>query len=324
MKLSHTIGAVAAALVCTAPAFAQDVATVGFGTNPPLKVVAPKSMGAGEYSSYLFNIYNNILSSNAPLGRYIAPSDVVVLCPPASNAVLNGRKPTTSTSAGKNGKNATPKPTEAKLSPTGTYLIYVMGRRFLTIDPATAKANGVSSSAALATKLARQYMQSFPRECFRPPSLPALGNIPAKPPLQLTTNIENCVPTDVKGQVEMYGKALWNTAAIQPDGSTGPDKAAILTMKTTRVVRGVTAYTPDMVTAVKSGKNGEVKVNGAPLYTISEFDAKSNGFKDAYGFAQFLAEQVGKRLAAQMQPAMDTTPAETPPAETAPMPAPMK
>ena len=333
MRSKIVCGAIAAlgtVIVASAPTWAQEIAEVRFGTNAPLKVVAPKGMSGGAYQSMLFDAYNKIISGNAPLGRYISPADVVILCPPASTTVLSGKRPTTSTVAGKGGRSATPIPAEGKLSPTGTYLIYVLGRRFLTVTPAMAKANGATSSAALATKLARQYMQKLPRECFRPPTLPALTSVPANPRLQLTTNIENCIPADVNGRVVMFGKGLFNVAPVQPDGSTGPDKAAQLTAKTSRVTGSMASFTPGSVVAAKNGKAAaDVKIGTTTLYTVSDFDARSNGFKNAFGFAQYLAPLVDKRLEAQFPatvapeaPVSETPAPETPaPAPDAPAPA---
>lgn len=315
MKWTVFGGTVAAIVATTALTWAQDITTVSFGSTAPLKIVAPKGMTASGYSSVLFENYNNILASNAPLNRYITPADVVVLCPPATTAVLSGKMPTTSTIAGKFGKTSTPMPVEAKLPPTGTYIIYVMGRRFITVDPALAKANGMTSSGAMAARLARRFMQSFPRECFRPPSLPALTNIPANPALRLTTNLEQCIPTDVVGRVYLAGKGLYNAAKVQPDGSTGPDKAAILTRKTTKVLTNRDMSQPGKITAVKNGKNTDIKVDTAVLYTLSDFDAKSNGFANAATFGKFLATQIEKRLESG---APVTTP---PPTENVPVPA---
>ncbi|MBC8136386.1 MAG: hypothetical protein H8F28_10915 [Fibrella sp.] len=323
------LGGVAAAIVSvSAPTWAQDVTEVRFGSSQPIKIVAPKGLSANSYASILFDSYTNILASNAPLNRYIRPADVVVLCPPASTSVIGGKRPVTSTTAGKSGKTSTPIPVEAKLPPTGTYIIYVMGRRFVTVTPEMAKANGVPSSGVFAARLARRYMQTFPRECFRPPSLPALTNIPASPPLRLTTNLEQCIPADVTGKVYMLGKALFNTANVQPDGSTGPDKAALLTKKTTKIITNRDPGTPGTVTAVKNAAAADVKVDGQTLYTLSVFDAKSNGLPNPLAFAQYLSKQITARLASgapapapsEGEPA--PVPAPTPETPTTPDPTP--
>ncbi|MBC7804874.1 MAG: hypothetical protein H7145_01870, partial [Akkermansiaceae bacterium] len=321
-------GVATAAVAISAPTWAQDVTEVRFGSSQPIKIVAPKGLSATSYASILFESYTNILASNAPLNRYIRPADIVVLCPPATTAVLSGKRPTTSITAGKSGKTSTPIPVEAKLPPTGTYIIYVMGRRFITVTPEMAKANGVPSSGVFAARLARRYMQTFPRECFRPPSLPALANIPANPPLRLTTNLEQAIPADVTGKVYMLGKALYSTSNVQPDGSTGPDKAAILTRKTTKVINNRDASAPATVTAVKNAKAAEVKVDNQTLYTLSDFDAKSNGLPNALAFAQYLSKQVTARLASgapapvpsEGEPA--PVPAPTPETPTVPVPDP--
>lgn len=305
----------------TAPgAAAQDVTSVRFGSNLPINIVAPKGMSAASYASTLMDAYTNILGSNAPLNRYIQPSDVVVLCPPATTAVLSGKRPTTSTTSGKNGKTSTPVPVEAKLPPTGTYIIYVMGRRFVTVTPAMAKANGSPSAGAYASSLARRYMQSFPRECFRPPSLPALTNIPAKPPLRLTTNLEQCIPPDVDGKVYVLNKALFTAADVQPDGTTGPDKAALLTKKSTKYISNRDMTAPGTVTAVKNGKSADVKLDGQTLYTLNDFDAKSNSLPNALAFAQYLAKQLTARMASGA-PAPTPAPTTETPATPAPDPA---
>lgn len=321
------LGGVATAIVAvSAPTWAQDVVDAQFGSSQPIKIVAPKGMSANSYKSILFDAYTNILGSNAPLNRYIRPADIVVLCPPASTSVIGGKRPTTSTTAGKGGKSSTPIPVEAKLPPTGTYIIYAMGRRFITVTPEMAKANGVPSAGVFAARLARRYMQTLPRECFRPPSLPALTNIPANPALRLTTNLEQCIPPDVDGKVYMLGKALFSTADVQPDGSTGPDKAGLLTKKTTKIVTNRDASTPAVVTAVKNGKMAEVQVDGQTLYTLNDFDAKSNGLPNALAFAQYLSKQLTQRLASAAPAPTPTegepAPVTTPPTETPTTPAP--
>lgn len=335
MRLSPA-GVLLAGILCTTSAVsarAQGTMDAHFGSNPIIKIVAPKGMGVGEYDSILFDEYTMILGSNAPFNRYITPTDVVVLCPPASDAVLSGKRPATANISGRGGKSATPLPVEAKLPPNGTYLIYVMGRRFITVDPALAKANGQASSAAMAVRLARGYMQTFPRECFRPPSLPALKGVPANPPLNLTSDIDRCVPTDVVGRVQMFGKGLFNLAPIQPDGSTGPDRAAQLTKKTSRMMGGRGSHTPDELKVAKHGATADVMVGTQVLYSLTAFDARSNGFKDAAGLGQFLVEEIAKRMTPAVAPpapaaSPDATPtpaaspAVTPAPVVAPVPAP--
>lgn len=322
----------------------ENVTRVQFGASPPINIVAPKSMSATAYASTLFEAYTNILSSNAPYNRYIQPSDVVVLCPPATTAVLNGKLPTATAPApvAKSGKKtkaskakskqpakpATTVLTEEKLPANGTYIIYVMGRRFLTVTPEMAKANGVPSSGVFAARLARRFMQSFPRESYRPPTLPTLTNIPEKPPLRLTTDLAQVVPPDVTGRVYILGKGLFTTANVQPDGTTGPDKAALLTRKTTKIISNRDMTVPVQVTAVKSGKAANVKVGDQILYTVSDLDAKSNKAPNALALAQSLSKQVTLRLesgapapvAAQGDPA--PTPTTTPETPTTPTPAP--
>ncbi len=189
-----------------------------------------------------------------------------------------------------------------------------------------AKVNGSPSAGAYASTLARRYMQSFPRECFRPPSLPTLTNIPAKPPLRLTTNLEQCIPPDVDGKVYVLGKALFSTADVQPDGSTGPDKAALLTRKSTKYINNRDVAAAGTVTAAKNAKMAEVKIDGQTLYTLNDFDAKSNSLPNALAFAQYLAKQLTTRMASGVTapPPTETvaTPTPTPETPVTPTPAP--
>ena len=116
----------------------------------------PPSADPNQAASELENRYNQILTDNQPLNRFIQPEDVVIYAPIPSAVKPSPRRP-----HARHVDFVPPKPT--------SYAIYVLGRRLLSIDAATATASGGASPRLLAIRWARQLQQSLPQLCWRPP-----------------------------------------------------------------------------------------------------------------------------------------------------------
>lgn len=307
-------------------AAAPEILDTTFPSGLRVKVPVPKGMDSGSYDSMLQDTYNRIITANGAVGRYITPSDVVVLCPPP--LPQKAAAPAKGKAAPKTAAQALQQltgPVDAKtLDPNGTYVIYVMGRKFVTVDQNSAKAMGFADAKTCAFKIARDCQQSFPRVCFRPPSLPDY-NPPANPPLTLTANIARVVPQDVVSRVELWGTPLLTVAGPQLDGTTPPDRVHLLSLKVSKVIGRRGAHTPEeVVTKVlpaanpKLAEQAQVMVGTDVLFTLTAADAKANKLPKAGALADKVAMAIKTRLA---ESADTAAPASNPGAAAAPAPA---
>lgn len=214
--------------------------------QPPIRVLLPVPPGAtgDAVASGAIDRYNTILVSNMALNRFILPEDIVVLAPapppapPAPTAARAGRSAKTAVKGRGAAAVAAPRPTTlAGLAaaagvgsgggdPNGRHAIYVLGRRLLTVDGATAAATagGVGGLTArdLAIRWARQLQQHLPRVCFRPPSLPE-PVIPPAPPLRITSNLAEV--GHLTGRVQLWDRTVLLLQGVQPGDQTAADRA---------------------------------------------------------------------------------------------------
>lgn len=275
-----------------------------------VKIPVPANSSADRIDSLMQETYNQVKNANQSLGRYIQPRDVIILCP-----VLM-----------KNGKPAIPvttKVTEMSLPPAGTYAIYALGRKLITVDAALAKANGQPSAKLQAIKLAKQFMQLLPSVCYAPPTLPSYTP-PANPPVNYTYDLSAVVPKDVTSRVELWGKPLFKLAGIQDGNQTPPDRAALLNQKVGYVIGAPGKHTPDEIIVVKLVKNAKVLVGTKELFSFSASDALANQSASSLALAEKVALTIKNAMMEKMAPPVEETapPVEptTPPVETTPPP----
>ncbi len=289
-----------------------------------VKAPVPKGVSASSIEGDLIERYNTILVANQSLGRYIMPSDVVVVSlsvvTAANKTALATAAPTT-----KKGKKPAPPKKVTPIAPNanGIYTIYVMGRKLLVVDPATASmsTNGAYNSRDLAVKWAKQLQQHLPRVCFRPPSLPEYAP-PANPALRVTGRIADADDGTIPGEVGLWGKTLFKIKGVQSDGQTGPDRALMLSRRVVRVVgrpgkRAESEVQAQVNPATPNVAN--VVVGTDVLFTLSAADARANSAPTAATLAAQVVSQMRQRMIATATTAsVDATAAPVVPTSAAP------
>ena len=240
-----------------------------------------------------------ILSRVTPLlgNPKILPSDVVVYLPPADSRV--NRYP----------------------------VIYALGRRIVTVDPATVKASGlVQTPLQAATRWAKRLQQVLPRVNWRPSNAPDT-KVPANPPLLVTPDF-----AQVGGQVasvNLRGKTVLKLRGPQTGGMTAAERADLLNARLERLASLPAASAPDAVQVAPPA--GTVQVAppagtatlvfaGQPLITVTVQDAKAAGLADPQALALSWAKNLRLALASSA-PILPAVPLGEPPAANALPPA---
>ncbi len=264
-----------------APADAPTAADLNLGGYPVLRL---HGAAGGLTPEQRINV---ILSRVTPLlgDPVILPSDVVVYLPP-------------------------PK------SRTNRYpVIYALGRRLITVDPATVKAaGGGRTPLQVATLWAARLQQVLPRVNWRPSNAPE-PKIPAHPPLLVTTDF-----TMVGGgnaAVMLRGKVILRVRGPQQGGLTAAERADMLTARLQHLANQAAATAPDAVT-VASTPTGDASLAlaGTTLLSVTAQDAAAaNVARPA-----LLAESWAKNLRAVLTPPAPVIPAPVAPAPAADAP----
>lgn len=225
-----------------------------------------------------------ILSRVTPLlgDPKILPSDVVVYLPPATSRV--NRYP----------------------------VIYALGRRIVTVDPATVKASGlVQTPLQAATLWAKRLQQVLPRVNWRPSNAPET-KVPANPPLLITTDFAK-----VGGQtafVTLRGKTVLALRGPQTGGMTAAERGDLLTARLKRLANNPSASSPEAVQVTDQPNNdATLAVTGAPLLSVTATDAKAAGLKSPDTLAQSWAKNLRLALASSA-PVLPAAPIGEPPA----------
>ncbi len=202
-------------------------------------------------------------------------------------------------------------------SPTSRFnrypVIYALGRRLITVDPATVKAAG-SGKTPLATAIlwAKRLQQVLPRVNWRPPNAPE-PKIPNNPPLMVTKDF-----TQVGGQVGLVflrGKVVLKVRGPQPGGLTAAERADLLTARLNRLANCPEATAPDAV-QVTTLPDGAVNLAlaGTPLVTVTAADASAASFTQPVQLANAWAKNLRDVLTPPVPPASVLSPpiADTP------------
>ena len=225
-----------------------------------------------------------ILSRVTPLlgNPVILPSDVVVYLPPPKSRY--NRYP----------------------------VIYALGRRLITVDPATVKAaGGGKTPLQTATLWAKRLQQVLPRVNWRPSNAPE-PKIPANPPLTITTDFAK-VGSD-SAPVTLRGKVILKVRGLQLGGLTPAERADMLTARLARLANLPAATAPDAVLVTATPKGDSVlALAGTPLLSVTPQDAAAASVAKP----SLLAESWAKNLRAVLTPPAPVAAAPAPEAPTA-------
>jgi len=104
-------------------------------------------------------------------------------------------------------------------------VIYVLGRKLITVDTATAKASGIGKPMEVAVKWAKRLQQILPLVDYRRPNEPE-PVVPANPPLTITGDF-NKIGGDV-GDVILRDKLVMRLRGPQPRGMTPAESADLM------------------------------------------------------------------------------------------------
>ena len=217
----------------------------------------------------------------------ILPSDVVIYLPPAKSRY--NRYP----------------------------VIYALGRRIVTVDPATVKASGLNQTPLQAATLwAKRLQQVLPRVNWRPSNAPE-PKVPGNPPLTITTDFAK-----VGGEsaaVSLRGHVVLRLRGPQLGGMTAAERGDMLTARLERLASQPAAQTADAV-SVTDQPNGDatLALTGTPLISVTATDAKAAEMAKP----DLLAQSWAKNLRLALNPAPSVLPAapagDTPTASTLP------
>ena len=197
----------------------------------------------------------------------ILPSDVVVYLPPAASQY--NRYP----------------------------VIYALGRRIVTVDPATVKASGlVQTPLQAATLWAKRLQQVLPRVNWRPSNAPNT-KVPANPPLTVTPDF-----AQVGGQVAtatLHDKVILKLRGPQTGGMTAAERADLLTARLERLAALPAASLPNavQVTPLPTG-DATLALAGTPIITVAAADTAGSGFTTPVQLASAWAKNLRFALAA--------------------------
>jgi len=209
-----------------------------------------------------------ILSRVTPLlgNPKILPSDVVVYLPPKDSRV--NRYP----------------------------VIYALGRRIVTVDPATVKASGlVETPLQAATLWAKRLQQVLPRVNYRPSNAPET-KVPANPPLTITPDF-----AEVGGAtafVTLRGKTILKIRGPQTGGMTAAERGDLLTARLERLASLPAASAPDAVqVSPPSADTATLVFAGQPVITVTAPDAEAAGMANPQSLAQSWAKNLRLAMA---------------------------
>ncbi len=215
----------------------------------------------------------------------IRPSDVVVYLPPANSRY--NRYP----------------------------VIYALGRRVVTVDPATVKASGlIETPVQAATLWAKRLQQVLPRVNWRPSNAPET-KIPANPPLTITRDF-----AEVGGQVAvatLHDKVILKLRGPQTGGMTAAERADLLTARLERLANSPAAQTPDavQVTSLPTG-DATLALAGTPIITVDAAETTGSGFATPNLLASAWAKNL-RGVLAPATPVLPAAPIGQPPAASA-------
>ncbi len=205
-------------------------------------------------------------------------------------------------------------------------VIYVLGRKIVTVDPATAKTipGGPKTPLQVANDWSARLQQVLPRVNYRPSNMPE-PTIPANPPLTITSDFARIGKQ--AAYATLRGKIVLAVRGPQPGSLTAAERADLITSRLARLANSPAATAPDaiQVTLDPATNDAALSLAGTTILTVTPADSKAAGFASP----EALAKGWAKNLLAVLPtvPALvETTPPPTdttipaPPADTAPVP----
>jgi len=155
-------------------------------------------------------------------------------------------------------------------------VIYALGRKLITVDPATVKAAGGGDPLKVATRWAKRLQQVLPRVNWRPPNAPD-PKVPNNPPLMITSDF--AAVGGQTGLVQLRGKTILKIRGPQQGGLTAAERADLLTPRLSLLADRPEASAPDAVkvTNLPDG-SASLALAGTTLVTVTAADAHAAGF----------------------------------------------
>jgi hypothetical protein len=147
-------------------------------------------------------------------------------------------------------------------------VIYVFGRRFATVDAATAKANG-GTPQQVAVKWAKRLQQVLPKLNWRPANAPE-PVIPPNPPMTITDQLAEVGGRE--GVVTVRGKKVFRLVGLQPDGLTAAERADLIQARLNQALVASNGGDEPAIKIVPSQLNPEAReliVNDAPVIEVT-------------------------------------------------------
>ncbi len=228
-----------------------------------------------------------ILSRVTPLlgNPKILPSDVVVYLPPADSRV--NRYP----------------------------VIYALGRRIVTVDPATVKASGlIQTPLQAATLWAKRFQQVLPRVNWRPSNAPET-KVPANPPLLITPDFAKV--GGATAFVTLRGKTILKLRGPQTGGMTAAERGDLLDARLERLANNPASLAPDGVQVTPQPAGAVLlALAGTPLLSVTAADAKAAGVPLPLALARSWAKNL-RRVLASSAPVLPAAPIGEPPVASA-------
>ena len=176
-------------------------------------------------------------------------------------------------------------------------VIYALGRRLITVDPATVKAaGGGKTPLEVATLWAKRLQQVLPLVNWRPSNAPE-PKIPANPPLLVTKDFAQ-VGGD-PAAVTLRGKIILKLRGSQLGGMTAAERADMLTARLAHLANQAAATAPDAVQVVATPTgDASLALAGTTLISVTPLEAKAAN----YAQPLLLAQSWAKNLRAVLTP----------------------
>ncbi len=283
LSLKTFCGAALLSAACLSPALAQT-APPAYLTLGGYNIFCLRGTAGGLTPAQRVDV---IMGRVEPLlgNPVIRPSDVVVYLPPADSRV--NRYP----------------------------VIYALGRRVVTVDPATVKDSGlIETPLQAATLWAKKLQQVLPRVNWRPSNMPE-PKVPKDPPLTITHDFSK-----VGGQVApvtLRDKVVLKLRGPQNAGMTAAERADLLTERLKRLANSPDAYKPDAVqVADHPGGTATLTLAGTPVLTVTASDLAGSGSASPALLAASWAKNLRGALASA-PPVLPSAPVGQPPSDAA-------
>ncbi|HEX5322565.1 MAG TPA: hypothetical protein VFW40_02185 [Capsulimonadaceae bacterium] len=155
-------------------------------------------------------------------------------------------------------------------------VIYVLGRRLITVDAATVKAAGGGNAKQLAIHWAKRLQQILPRVNIRLPSEPD-PVVPPNPPLKVTSDLTQ-VEGNV-GDVVLRGKTVMRFRGIQTGNVTAAERADMLSERLNRLANKLDTTSPDAVSVVPADSQDHTSPSTGATLAKAAADTKPRGEK---------------------------------------------